>query len=215
VNDFWETSNGQCTGYRYYFDYYTYDSTTNYSNPLALVFSSDKTVIAHFTKIYHPGDADGDGDADQADYTYFMSSYPSTRGDSTHNYLSTCDFNSDGAVDNDDLSYLEGILGVYHYITVNAYNQYGYPSYSIPVYIDVGWVGFTGSSFPVLAGTHTIAVPSYIDDYTYGPHFQYPGWAYHVLSYYYYDGNYDYDNPISLSVTEDKTIDAYYYSEWL
>lgn len=87
-------------------------------------------------------------------------------------------------------------------LTVLAYNQYGYSGY-VPLYIDGTYVGTTGYTYTVTEGTHTIYVVSPLTDgYTY----------YHVFQYYYYDGNYNYDNPMTLSVTADKTVTAYYYS---
>jgi hypothetical protein len=87
-------------------------------------------------------------------------------------------------------------------LTVNAVNQYGQAGY-VPLYIDGGYVGTTGYSYTVTAGSHQVYVESPLTDgYSY----------YHVFQYYYYDGNYNYDNPMSLSVTSDKTVTAYYYS---
>jgi hypothetical protein len=89
-----------------------------------------------------------------------------------------------------------------HSLTVLAYNQYGQPG-SVPLYIDDVYVGTTGYAYTVTAGDHQIYVESPLTDgYTY----------YHEFQYYYYDGNYNYDNPMTLSVTEDKTVTAYYYS---
>lgn len=70
------------------------------------------------------------------------------------------------------------------------------------VYVDDQLVGFSGSTFSVSPGTHTIYVASPLYEYH----------AYHVFRYYYYDGNVDYNNPTTLSVAADKTVVAYYYS---
>jgi hypothetical protein len=86
-------------------------------------------------------------------------------------------------------------------LTVLAYNQYGYSGY-VPLYIDGQYVGTTGYTYTVTAGTHTIYVESPIYDYP---------WI-HAFQYYYYEGNYDYNNPTTLTVTADKTVTAYYYS---
>ena len=85
-------------------------------------------------------------------------------------------------------------------LTVYAYNQYGQPG-AVPLYIDGQYVGTTGYSYTVTSGNHQIYVESPL----------YSG-AYHVFYCYYYDSNYNYDNPMTLSVTSDKTVTAYYYS---
>jgi hypothetical protein len=106
VNDFWEPG---YTGYRYTFQYYTYDGTTYYPNPAYWNFYKDWTVTANFVKEYCPGDVDGDGDADQTDWNIFNNyAYPSVRGDP--NWKSRCDFNSDGDVDAEDRNYLYSII---------------------------------------------------------------------------------------------------------
>ncbi|MGB9854437.1 MAG: PKD domain-containing protein [Candidatus Bathyarchaeales archaeon] len=69
-------------------------------------------------------------------------------------------------------------------LTVLAYNQYGYSGY-VPLYIDGQYVGTTGYTYTVTAGTHTIYVESPL---------------------------YDYNNPTTLTVNTDKTVIAYYYS---
>jgi hypothetical protein len=84
-------------------------------------------------------------------------------------------------------------------LTVYAYNQYGYPYY-VPLYIDSNYVGTTGYTYYVTKENHQIYVPSFFD-----------GYCYHEFQYYYYDGNYNYNNPMTLSVTSDKTVTAYYY----
>lgn len=85
-------------------------------------------------------------------------------------------------------------------LTVYAYNQYYQYGY-VPLFIDEEYVGTTGYSYSVTAGNHEIYVASPLYD-----------GHYHVFYCYYYDGNYDYNNPTTLSVTSDKTITAYYYS---
>ena len=86
-------------------------------------------------------------------------------------------------------------------LTVYAYNQYYYPGY-VPLYIDGEYVGTTGYSYPVTAGTHTIYVESPLFD----------GYGWHVFDYYYYDYIYNYNNPVTLSITSDKTVEAWYWS---
>ena len=86
-------------------------------------------------------------------------------------------------------------------LTVLAYNQYSEPGY-VPLYIDEQYVGTTGYAYTVTSGNHQIYVESPL----------YDGYGYHEFQYYYYDGIYNYDNPMTLSVTSDKTVTAYYYS---
>jgi hypothetical protein len=86
-------------------------------------------------------------------------------------------------------------------LTVLAYNQYG--SGYVPLFIDDVYVGTTGYTYTVTAGNHEIYVASPLTDYyTY----------YHEFQYYYYDGTYNYNNPMTLSVTQTKQVTAYYYS---
>jgi len=82
-------------------------------------------------------------------------------------------------------------------LAVNQYGQWGY----VPLYIDDEYVGTTGYTYIVTEGNHKIEVESPVYD-----------GRYHVFVCYYYDGGYDYDNPTTLSVTEDKTVIACYYS---
>ena len=82
-------------------------------------------------------------------------------------------------------------------LTVNTYSlQYGALS-GVPVWVDDEYVGTTPYSGYVSPGSHKIEVPN--DLYV------------HVFQYYYY-GSYNYNNPITLSITSDKTVNAYYYS---
>jgi hypothetical protein len=92
-------------------------------------------------------------------------------------------------------------IGEVHQLTVLAINNYGQPGY-VPLYIDGEYVGTTGYTYSVGEGNHTIGVPSPI----------YGGGLTHVFACYYYDGGYNYDNPMTLSVTEDKTVTACYYT---
>jgi hypothetical protein len=92
-------------------------------------------------------------------------------------------------------------IGTVPQLTVLAYNQYGQSGY-VPLYIDGQYVGTTGYTYTVTPGNHQIYVASPL----------YDGYGYHVFQYYYYDGNYDYNNPTTLSVTAPKTVTAYYYS---
>jgi hypothetical protein len=64
-------------------------------------------------------------------------------------------------------------------------------------------VGTTPYTCQLTPGNYQICVEDPITDgFTY----------YHVFQYYYYDGTYNYNNPMTLSVTSDKTVTAYYYS---
>ena len=61
--------------------------------------------------------------------------------------------------------------------------------------------GTTGYTYTVTKGNHQIGVESPLY-----------GGGYHVFYCYYYDGIYNYSNPMTLSVTEDKTVTACYYT---
>jgi hypothetical protein len=83
-----------------------------------------------------------------------------------------------------------------------AIDNYGQPGY-VPLYIDNEYVGYTGETYTVYEGNHQIGVQSPIFD-----------GHYHVFTCFYIEGDYDYDNPMTLSVTEDKTVYACYYTYW-
>jgi hypothetical protein len=93
-------------------------------------------------------------------------------------------------------------------LTVLAYNQYGQPGYP-PVYIDDEYVGPAGYSYNVTPGNHQIYVYSPIYEYWEGHYYA------HTFQYYYYDSTYNYNNPMTLSITADKTVTAYYYTYML
>jgi hypothetical protein len=88
-------------------------------------------------------------------------------------------------------------------LTVYSYNQYGFAG-NVKLWVDGKYAGTTGSScvIPVTPGNHTLQVPSPI----------YLGWSIHIFQYYAYDGGGSPYNPMTLSVTSDKTVTAYYYS---
>lgn len=89
------------------------------------------------------------------------------------------------------------VIGNVPVLTVNAFSfQYG-ELYGVPVWIDGGYVGTTPYSGYVSPGNHQIQVPN--DLY------------FAVFQYYYYDGIYNYNNPMTLSITSDKAVTAYYY----
>jgi hypothetical protein len=89
-----------------------------------------------------------------------------------------------------------------HDLTMLAINQYGVPGY-VPLYIDGQYVGTTGYPYTVTEGDHQIYVPGAL----YNGH-------YSVFACYYIEGDYVYDNPMTLSVTEDKTVYACYWTYW-
>ena len=90
---------------------------------------------------------------------------------------------------------------IYHLVTVLGYDEtYGYPLNGAWVLIDSCWVGYTGGSFWVSEGIHTIQ--AYRVDY---------GWYYWDVGYYTYDGIVNWNNPMTVTITEDKTITAHYY----
>jgi hypothetical protein len=104
-----------------------------------------------------------------------------------------------------------------HWVTVNAYNQYYYTGSYLTVYVDgypAGYTDGSGSfSISLPEGTHLIGVSSYVDDYYDNYcHFAYPEWTTHTLQYLYVDGNYYYSSDTYVSVTSDKTVEAWYYS---
>jgi competence protein ComGC len=91
-------------------------------------------------------------------------------------------------------------IGEIHQLTVLAINQYNQPG-AVPLAIDYEYVGTTPYTCPVTEGYHTIGVGSPLY-----------GGGEHVFVCYYYDGIYNGSNPMTLSITEDKTVYACYYS---
>jgi len=83
---------------------------------------------------------------------------------------------------------------------VLAENNYGYSGY-VPLYIDSQYVGTTGYAYAVYSGNHQVYVESPL----------YEGYYVHTFAAYYYNSNYYYDNPITISVTSDNTLTAYYW----
>ena len=182
VNDFWEAG---FTGYRYTFQYYTYPGATYYANPAEWYIGEDWVRTAHFSKAYCPGDADGDGNTDQDDWTLFNDAYVSQRGDS--NYNSACDFNCDGYVNSADYNHLYSILWPPYWITVTTS-----PAISAGVYIDSQYVGPTGNSFQVSYGIHDVSVADPVGYYSFHNFGGYPA----------------YENPVE--VNSATTLTAYY-----
>jgi hypothetical protein len=194
VNDFWEAG---YTGYRYTFQNYTYGGTTYFLNPAEWDFSGDWTRTANFKKEYCPGDANGDGEADEDDWALVDDAFPSERGDPEYN--SACDFNNDGDVDIDDRSYLADIVPLDHTLTVYAFNQY-YTAGEVPLEIDDEYVGPTMYGYTVTDGVHKVYVPEFIDQ---------PPYGYHMFDHFDYGAG---TTPIYVTVTSDLLITAYYYS---
>ncbi len=192
VNDFWEAG---YTGYRYTYQYYTYDQTTVYPNPTEWQFSSDWTITAHFNKEYRPGDANGDGYLNIGDVYFFLAAGTGTRGEDPYNYDSRCDFNNDGYVNYGDYLYLMAAgSGTPRRVTVNAYDVEGTPM-AANVYVNSYYVDETGNSFVVPAGSHSIGVSV-------------P--AGHVFVNFTWAGGYSTNNPASIGISSDITINAYF-----
>jgi hypothetical protein len=93
-------------------------------------------------------------------------------------------------------------IGEIHQLTMLAINQYGQPGY-VPLYIDNQYVGTTGYTYGVTEGDHQIGVPGLLLNGHYS-----------VFVCYYIEGDYVYDNIMTLSVTEDKTVYACYWTYW-
>jgi len=89
-----------------------------------------------------------------------------------------------------------------HQLEILAINQYSQPGI-VPLYIDDHYVGTTGDIYTVSEGEHEIYVLSPIN---------HGGGSYSVFVAYYYDEDYHYDNPMTLTVTEGKTIYACYWT---
>ena len=106
----------------------------------------------------------------------------------------------------------------FHLMTVNVYNQYYYTGSEMRVYVDDQYAGYTDydGSFSVLLpeGSHLIGVDEYVDDYYDNYiHFEYPELVSHTVWYLYVDGNYYYTSEAYVSVTSDKTVEAWYNSD--
>jgi len=84
---------------------------------------------------------------------------------------------------------------------VYAYNQYGYPGY-VPLYIDGNYVGTTGSAYTALLGIRQIYVESPL----------YDGYYHHVFDHYMCGGYPCSVNPMTILLTGDATITAYYHT---
>jgi hypothetical protein len=78
---------------------------------------------------------------------------------------------------------------------VDQHNNY----FAVPLYIDNQYVGNTGSTYPVSAGYHQVAVENNL-------------YGILIFNCYYHDGYYDGSNPLSLTITAPKTITACYYN---
>jgi hypothetical protein len=115
------------------------------------------------------------------------------------------------ALSGDEISahYDEMLPIIFRQLTVLAtdqYSQYGY----VPLYIDLHYVGTTGYTYPVTLGTtYWIGVASPLYDYYQGHYYM------ATFQYFSYDSTEDEDNPMSLTITEDKTVTAHYYLEML
>jgi hypothetical protein len=82
-----------------------------------------------------------------------------------------------------------------HDLTVLCYDQYNNPGY-VSLYIDSEYMGLTMDTYSVEEGQRTLQVPDQVGD--------------HYFYAWYYDGDYHYNNPITVSVYADKTVTACY-----
>jgi hypothetical protein len=85
------------------------------------------------------------------------------------------------------------------------------------LYVNGQFAGYTDSngvfSASLPEGNYDIGVVGYVDDYYDNYcHFDYPEWTTHTLQYYTYEGNQIYGGDVSVSLTSDKTVDAWYWS---
>jgi hypothetical protein len=168
------------------------------NDPLSPDFKIDNCLLGTGSVRVTPGDHDF--------YVYSMAGYDFNNitfdyGSSSHTeYTQTVD---DQPITSDCVvtayfTYVEPS----HDLTILAINQYSQPGI-VPLYIDDHYVGTTGDTYTVTEGEHEIYVLSPIN---------HGGGSYSVFVAYYYDEDYDYDNPMTLSVTEGKTIYACYWT---
>lgn len=95
VSDFWGSLSTGDFGYRYSFQYWVEDGSTE--NPRDITVLEDTTITAHFKKKWCPGDVDGDGDVDSGDMRKLQLAMGSTPG--APNWDSRADVNGDGRID--------------------------------------------------------------------------------------------------------------------
>lgn len=88
-------------------------------------------------------------------------------------------------------------------LTVLAEDQNGTSLTTGDVYIDDELVGYTGSTFPVGPGTHTVFVNDFWESGNTGYRYGFDYWE---------DGSVD--NPRNITVVEDTTITAYFNKKW-
>ena len=189
TNDFWEAGT---TGYRYGFKYWVEDGSTE--NPRNVTLEEDKTVTAYFNKKYCPGDCNGDGVVNELDVNIVQLAWLTKRGDP--NWDSRADLDCNDYINIRDM---QGVAQNYDYydLTVLAEDQYGNSLTTAEVYIDEEFVGNTGSTFTVMAGTRKV----YVSD----------SWESGDFRYYFTNWKDDStENPRTMWLVEDTTIKARY-----
>jgi subtilase family serine protease len=149
VTDFWESGN---TGYRYGFTNWENGST---ANPRNITVNQDTTITANFKKKYCPGDCDGNGVVNELDLAIVEAAWYSSPGSTNWDSRADCDGN--GFVDINDLSIVAQNIE-YYKLGVLAEDLNGNNVTTGYVYIGGTYVGRTGSTFTVMAGTRTVFV---------------------------------------------------------
>ena len=176
TNDFWEAGG---TGYRYGFTNWE-DGSASYTRTVDV----PEAVTAYFNKVHCPGDCNGDGVVNEIDLDIVGAAMGSRRGDA--NWDSRADLNCDGIITIGDAS---KVTPDYYDLTVLGEDQYG--SHTADVCIDDEYVGNTGSTFEVMAGTRKVFVSDGLFQYwTDGPT----------------------ENPRTIWLVEDTTITAHFYN---
>jgi hypothetical protein len=89
-------------------------------------------------------------------------------------------------------------IGNFPLLTVRAYRtSTGQELYGVPVWLDNNYVGTTPYSTYVTPASHQIYVPTNL--------------YFTSFRYFYYNGGYNSSDPVSVSITSDKTVIAWYY----
>ncbi len=206
--DLWTTSG---SGFRHFDDYPLYE------NPITVYCSSnwETDVMAYYYDELSLSVSAGAGGTTNASGTYYYAptetAYVTATADGDHIF--------DHWLLDGDPAGTNPTIGVYmdedytlravfrdkqHSLTVLAYDQY--QQGAVPYYVDDEYMGLTdGYSITVSDGNHKIEVDTPLYDYPY----------IHVFCYYevFYGPTY-YDNPVTLSITDDETIIAWYYTDY-
>jgi len=98
---------------------------------------------------------------------------------------------------------VDGSATVSNSLTVLAEDQYGNSLTTGDVYIDGELVGFTGSRFPVVAGTHTVWVNDFWEAGQTGYRYCFTNWEDDSV-----------DNPRTVDVVEARTLTAYFSKKY-